>query len=107
MPLLSVMNTLRERFTSFRREDSGQDLIEYAVIVGLIALSSSVLLPDLRDNMRSVYSQATVALHRTATGVQSVSERTDSLLVRAGAGLTEMIDRESSRDRAASSANRR
>jgi len=88
------MNTLRHRFKLFRREDSGQNVMEYAVIAGLIALSSSVLLPDLRDNMRTVYGQATVALHRTAAGAQSLTERVDSLRVRAGDGIMAMLDRD-------------
>jgi pilus assembly protein Flp/PilA len=38
---MSILN-IREAFASLHREDSGQDLIEYALIAALIALAATV-----------------------------------------------------------------
>jgi Flp pilus assembly pilin Flp len=59
------MRTLRERFNTFRRDDSGQDVIEYAVLLCLIAVSSTVLFPDLGSHVRSIYGRAATVLERS------------------------------------------
>jgi Flp pilus assembly pilin Flp len=94
------MRTLYERLHGFSRNDSGQDLIEYAILAGLIALSSTVLLPDLGDNMRSMYGRASAALHRTSDSV-------DATMVRSADGPIAVMDQKPSKAGTESTTRRR
>ena len=40
-----------------RRDCAGQDLIEYALMAGFVALSAGALLPSIATSISSVFSQ--------------------------------------------------
>lgn len=49
------MNTLKRLW----KEDEGQDLIEYALLVALIALAVAAIFPALATAINGVYTKAT------------------------------------------------
>ncbi|GIU73525.1 MAG: hypothetical protein KatS3mg004_0612 [Bryobacteraceae bacterium] len=51
-----------------RRSQAGQDLIEYALIVGFIAVTTAALIPyAATESMRSIYSKiATILVNSTS-----------------------------------------
>ena len=62
------MNTLRRCLNILWRNDSGQDLIEYAILLCLITVSSTVLFPGLGNHVRSIYGRAAAVLERSNPG---------------------------------------
>ena len=44
-------------FEKLRRDCAGQDLIEYALMAGFVAVSAGALLPSISTSISSVYSQ--------------------------------------------------
>jgi Flp pilus assembly pilin Flp len=44
------------------RSESGQDLVEWALLVAFVALGSTALMTQSGSNMRGVWTSATVAL---------------------------------------------
>jgi pilus assembly protein Flp/PilA len=49
------MTTLKAALLSLLREDAGQDLIEYALIAGLIAIGSLVAMTGLSNQIGSAF----------------------------------------------------
>lgn len=54
-----AMDTFMESLLKqFWRDETGQDLIEYALLVALVATASSILLPlAVRDSVGTIYSK--------------------------------------------------
>lgn len=50
------MNELRTLITSLHENESGQDLIEYALIAALIALAAVVGMSTLANNINNAFS---------------------------------------------------
>ena len=42
---------------SFLKEEDGQDLIEYALMAGFVAVSAGALLPSIATSISSIFSQ--------------------------------------------------
>ena len=40
-----------------RRDEGGQDLVEYALLAGLVAVAAGLFLPGLSTSMESIYSK--------------------------------------------------
>lgn len=55
------------RLRALARDVSGQDLIEYALLAGLIALGSVLLLGQAGDQVESIWTQIVAALTDAAT----------------------------------------
>ncbi len=49
------------------RDTKGQDLIEYALMAGFVALSSGVLLPDVANGIGSVFHKVSSVLLSAAS----------------------------------------
>ena len=50
-------------------DDSGQDLIEYALVVALVATGSAILIPqEIHTSLSHVYSRVSSCLERYGTG---------------------------------------
>ena len=47
---------MREFLLRLAREDEGQDLIEYALLAGFIALSSTAMITSIGTGVNTVYS---------------------------------------------------
>lgn len=61
------MFSLLTRLRALTRDDRGQDLIEYALLAGLIALGSVVLLGQAGTQVASIWTQIVAALTDAAT----------------------------------------
>ena len=61
------MLSLLIRLRALTRDDRGQDLIEYALLAGLIALGSVVLLGQAGTQVASIWTQIVAALTDAAT----------------------------------------
>lgn len=61
------MLSLLTRLRTLTRDDRGQDLIEYALLAGLIALGSVVLLGQAGTQVASIWTQIVAALTDAAT----------------------------------------
>jgi Flp pilus assembly pilin Flp len=44
-------------FEKLRRDCAGQDLIEYALMAGFVAVSAGALLPGIATSISSIFSQ--------------------------------------------------
>ena len=44
-------------FRKLRRDCAGQDLIEYALMAGFVAVSAGALLPNIATSISSIFSQ--------------------------------------------------
>lgn len=44
-------------FEKLRRDCAGQDLIEYALMAGFVAVSAGALLPSIATSISSIFSQ--------------------------------------------------
>jgi Flp pilus assembly pilin Flp len=42
---------------SIWKDDHGQDLVEYALLAGLVAVASGLFLPGMRESMDAIYSR--------------------------------------------------
>jgi pilus assembly protein Flp/PilA len=51
------MNTVWRFIAGLRRDCAGQDLIEYALMAGFVAVSAGALLPSIATSISSIYSQ--------------------------------------------------
>ena len=52
-----------------RNDESGQDLIEYALLVALVATGSAILLPaTINPALSNIYSKVTSLLDRFGSG---------------------------------------
>ncbi len=49
------------------RNTSGQDLMEYALMAGFLAVAVAAILPDLSSNISTIFSQVASALPPDAT----------------------------------------
>ena len=48
---------------SFIRDEEGQDLVEYALLLVFLALAAIAILPTLGSNVNKVFSQSNSALN--------------------------------------------
>ena len=58
---------LINRVRSFVRDSSGQDLLEYALLVALIALVCVAVITSTGTNVQSIFSKISTELGKAAT----------------------------------------
>ncbi|MGI4826584.1 MAG: Flp family type IVb pilin [Janthinobacterium lividum] len=51
------MKQLHQKWRAFRADQSGQDMIEYALVVGLIALAAIFSMKGLSTSIGNVFNQ--------------------------------------------------
>jgi pilus assembly protein Flp/PilA len=51
------MTLMKQLFKSLVADESGQDLIEWALVAAMVALGSSAVLKSYRTNLGSVFNQ--------------------------------------------------
>jgi pilus assembly protein Flp/PilA len=51
------LGIVRKFFERLRRDCAGQDLIEYALMAGFVAVSAGALLPSIATSISSIFSQ--------------------------------------------------
>jgi Flp pilus assembly pilin Flp len=62
------MKTLRARVTLFVRDEQGQDLIEYTLLVAFIALASAAIFTSAGGSIAGIWSQTSSQLVAANTG---------------------------------------
>ncbi len=48
----------------FARDESGQDLVEYALMAGVVGVSAGAVIPPMANSISSIYSKAISVLER-------------------------------------------
>ncbi len=48
----------------FAREDAGQDLVEYALLAGLVAVGAGAVIPPMAPSVYQIFSKAISVLER-------------------------------------------
>ncbi len=61
-PFLS--NVARMRLWS---DDEGQDLVEYALLAGIVGVAAALFAPELSTSMKTIYSQLASRLTESAS----------------------------------------
>ena len=56
------MRLLKDQLKRFVKEESGQDIIEYALMIVLVALTIVGAVPNISDGVSTVFSKAVSAL---------------------------------------------
>ncbi len=51
------MKQLRQMILNFWKADRGQDLIEYALMAGFVAVAAGALMPDVSKSISTVFSK--------------------------------------------------
>ncbi len=70
MNLGSLIQAVTRSAMTFYREEDGQDLIEYSLLIAFVTLATVGLMADVRMEARGIISTMTVAL-TSATGAAS------------------------------------
>ena len=61
------MITLYERIRLLATDDRGQDLVEYALLAGFIAVAAGAFLPNIANEISIIFSKMQSLLARAAT----------------------------------------
>lgn len=64
---VDTLTNLRVAFMNLVQDESGQDLIEYALVAGLIGLGSIALLTSIGGSVAAIFTKVSAAL-TTAAG---------------------------------------
>ncbi|HXG34512.1 MAG TPA: hypothetical protein VNJ11_14195 [Bryobacteraceae bacterium] len=59
---------MAELVKSFWREDSGQDLIEYALMAGFVAVAAGAIMPNVSSSISSIFSKVGSVLSAADSG---------------------------------------
>jgi len=51
------MDTLKLHFVRFINNDEGQDMVEYALLAGFIAVAAGAILPDISEGISTIFSK--------------------------------------------------
>ena len=60
------MSAILSRLRRLIRDKRGQDLVEYALLVGFLAVSAGAFLPDVGDDLKNIYSKVSKGLKKAA-----------------------------------------
>lgn len=59
---------MAELVKSFWREDSGQDLIEYALMAGFVAVAAGAIMPNVSSSISSIFAKVGSVLSAADSG---------------------------------------
>jgi len=62
------MFLMAELVKAFWREDSGQDLIEYALMAGFVAVAAGAIMPNVSSSISSIFSKVGSVLSAADSG---------------------------------------
>jgi Flp pilus assembly pilin Flp len=54
---MHALNTLTFRLNQFWRNTKGQDLIEYALMAGFVAVSAGAIMPGVASSISTIFSK--------------------------------------------------
>jgi pilus assembly protein Flp/PilA len=52
-----LLHRLSHRICSLFRDDDGQDMVEYALLAGFIAVAAAAVLPPIADTLSQIFSK--------------------------------------------------
>jgi len=58
---------MKQLLSAFCRDDQGQDLIEYALMAGFVAVAAGALMPNVSSSISMVFSQIQSLLANAAS----------------------------------------
>ena len=61
------MLKLQRLLWTCRLDSSGQDMVEYALLAGLVAVASGLFVPDLSASMKTIYERLASKLAQAAS----------------------------------------
>ena len=62
---------MQQRLSAFWNEENGQDMVEYTLLLGFVALAGAAVLTGLRDQTFSIWRAISAGF--TAAGIPSAS----------------------------------
>jgi len=54
---MDTLDTLKRRFRSLADNDEAQDMVEYALLAGFIAIVAGAILPDISEGISTIFSK--------------------------------------------------
>jgi pilus assembly protein Flp/PilA len=57
------LKSIRELVLKLRRDNRGQDLIEYALMAGFVAVAAGAIMPGISDNISSIFSKVSSVMN--------------------------------------------
>ncbi|HYL35085.1 MAG TPA: Flp family type IVb pilin [Bryobacteraceae bacterium] len=66
---MNLIQLAQQCWIKLKRDTRGQDLIEYALMVGFVAVAAGAFMPNVASSISTIFSSVTSAL--TAAGSQS------------------------------------
>ena len=61
------MNRIITRILTLIRDERGQDMVEYALLAGFIAVAAGAALPPIADSISTIFSRMQSLTSKTAT----------------------------------------
>jgi Flp pilus assembly pilin Flp len=61
------MNRLRQAIWRFIKNSHGQDLIEYALMAGFVAVSAGALMPHVSQSISTIFSKVASTMTQAAS----------------------------------------
>jgi pilus assembly protein Flp/PilA len=58
---------INELFQRIRKDNRGQDLIEYALMAGFVAVAAGAIMPGVADNISTIFSKVSSTLSGAAS----------------------------------------
>jgi len=52
-----LLDRLSRRFCGLLRDQGGQDMVEYALLAGFIAVAAGAVLPPIADSLSQIFSK--------------------------------------------------
>ena len=60
------MSYLQSKFHSLLRDRKGQDLIEYALMAGFVAVAAGAIMPGVAESISTIFSKVTSVMAAAA-----------------------------------------
>lgn len=71
-----MTNRYLKRFRRFLRDQCGQDMVEYALLAGFVAVSAGATLPGVASSLGEIFSKVQSITDKAAGGGQRDGEKT-------------------------------
>ena len=60
------MENLKRHFLRLIHDEEGQDMVEYALLAGFIAVAAGAILPDISDGISTIFSKMQSVVSQSA-----------------------------------------
>lgn len=75
------INNFKGSLIRFWRDDRGQDLAEYALMAGFVALAAGAIMPGVAESLRTIYTKIVASMEGTdpVAAVAAASKNADEM----------------------------